>query len=46
MREMGVFPIGTHIDIDLSIINPSDSAWFSRAFQESFQYKAGKKSNQ
>ena len=43
---MGVFSRGTHIVIDLSVINPPDSAWFSRALKESFQYKAGKKSNQ
>ena len=42
---MGIFLRGTHTDIDLNMINPSDSAWFSRALQESFHHKAGKKSN-
>ena len=44
-QEMGIFLRGTRTHIDLSMINPSDSAWFSRALQESFHHKAGKKSN-
>ena len=45
LQEMGIFLRGTHTDIDLNMINPSDTAWFSRALQESFHHKAGKKSN-